>query len=103
MARKPKNPDLPGVSGPGVAPVRIKAIDRLAAIYADARDQRIEASGPEIKAKKNLIAVLHEHEKEIGRDGEGILRYEYDDVLVTLSPGDDKLTVRKAHGDGEED
>jgi hypothetical protein len=35
MARKPKNPELPGVSGPGVAPVRIKALDKLAADEGD--------------------------------------------------------------------
>jgi hypothetical protein len=35
MARKPKNPDLPVVTGPGASPVRIKSIDRLASDEGD--------------------------------------------------------------------
>src|ERR1700722_14028478 len=103
MARKPKNPDLPGVSGPGVATVRIKEIDKLCAIYVEARDERIECTQREVPAKKNLIAALHAHEKELGRDPEGTIRYEYDGVLVLLTHGEEKLKVKAASDESEDD
>lgn len=104
MAKKPKNPDLPGVEGPGVSPVRIPSLDRYAAAYVEVRDERMELTQREVKAKRALAADMHKHEDKT-RDPDGVLRYDYDGTLVMISPGDEKLTVkspRSTHG-GEED
>lgn len=88
-------PEL-GLKGPGVAPVHIPEVDEAAAKYVKARDARQRCTVKEVEAKKELMDLLKANEKKIGRDAEFVLRYEYDDLLVMLLPGEDKLKVRKA-------
>lgn len=92
----PRTPDLPGVSGKGVAPVRIKPVDDAAEDYVKIRDRRMAMTKKEVQAKQNLIDLLHKNADKIGADDEGIMRYEYDDVVVELSPGKEQLKVRTA-------
>lgn len=92
----PKTADLPGISGKGVAPVRIKAVDEKAEEYVRVRDRRMGLTKKEVQAKNELIDLLHKNAEKIGADGEGIMRYEYDDVVVELSPGKEQLKVRTA-------
>jgi rare lipoprotein A (peptidoglycan hydrolase) len=92
----PKTSDLPGMKGPGVAPVRIKAVDDAAEEYVKIRDRRMGLTKKEVQAKQNLIDLLHKNAEKIGADDEGIMRYEYDDVVVELSPGKEQLKVRTA-------
>jgi hypothetical protein len=96
---KAKTQELPGVEGPGVSPVSITEIEDLADKYADARDKRMKLTTKEVEAKTNLLAALHAHEKEIGKDGEGAIRYVYnggekDRRVIVLKPSDEKLTVK---------
>lgn len=99
---KPKTEDLPGVDGPGVAPVRIPAVEAAAAAYFKVKERRCELTTKEVSAKRDLIDVLHANEEKIGRDSTGVLTYRYDDedLVVRLSPGDEHLTVRSADKDG---
>lgn len=92
----PRTPDLPGVKGPGVAPIRIKAVDEKAEEYVKVRDRRMGLTKKEVQAKNELIDLLHKNAERIGADSEGIIRYEYDDVVVELSPGKEQLKVRTA-------
>jgi hypothetical protein len=92
----PKTGDLPGIKGPGVAPVRIKAVDDAAEEYVKVRDRRMGLTKKEVQAKQNLIDIIHKNAEKIGADDEGIMRYEYDDVVVELSPGKEQLKVRTA-------
>jgi rare lipoprotein A (peptidoglycan hydrolase) len=92
----PKTSDLPGISGTGVAPVRIKAVDDAAEEYVKVRDRRMGLTKKEVQAKQNLIDIIHKNAEKIGADNEGIMRYEYDDVVVELSPGKEQLKVRTA-------
>jgi hypothetical protein len=57
MAKK-KQADLPGVEGPRVAPVRIKAVDEAAADYVNERDRRCRQTPREVAAKQKLIDEL---------------------------------------------
>jgi hypothetical protein len=100
----PKTSDLPGMKGPGVAPVRIKAVDDAAEEYVKIRDRRMGLTKKEIQAKQNLIDLLHKNAEKIGINPEGEMLYVYDDVEVTLTPGKEQLKVRTASNpEGEED
>lgn len=88
--------DLPGMEGPGVALVRIAAVDNAAAEYVRERDKRCRQTPKEIAAKQKLIGLLHKHEAKIGRDEAGVLRYEFDDTVIELKPGEETLKVKAA-------
>jgi hypothetical protein len=95
--------ELAGMTGPGVGQQNIPEIDDLAASYVKERDKRIRQTPREVDSKKALIAALHKHEKEIGRDAEGVLRYNYEGLIIELRYADEKLKVRKADEEEEED
>lgn len=55
----PKVVELPGVEGPGVSPVSIPAINRLAEDYIKERDKRVKMTPREVAAKQKLIDAIH--------------------------------------------
>ena len=93
--KKPKQEELPAMEGPGVAPVKIPAIDKLAEKYKQARDRRLEESKPERDAKTKLIGAIHKHKAEIGADNNGEVIYRYEDTVVILKPGKEELKVKE--------
>ena len=106
MAKKNKAAagELPGIVGPGVAPVSIPKINKLCDIYIQRRDSRIEVLKKEIEAKENLINEIHAHITEIGEDSNGEVVYRYEDTVVILKPGEEKLKVKAVGAEeGEED
>lgn len=105
MAKKQKAAagELPGIVGPGVAPVSIPKINKLADIYVQRRDARMELLKKEVEAKEDLILAIHDHIEEIGEDVNGEVVYRYEDTVVILKPGEEKLKVKSAvTGEGEE-
>lgn len=100
MARK--TIDLPGIEGAGVAPARIAAIDDLADAYVKERDKRLRQTPKEVAAKLKLIDAMHAHANDL-RQPDGRLVYRYDETIITLEAGKEKLKVRDAHGDGDEE
>lgn len=100
-ATKPKQDDLPEMTGKGIAPVKIPKIDKLARDYVEWRDQRISALEAEVEAKRKLIEALHFHEDQL-KLPDGTIVYHYDDSLVTLESGKEKLKIKASHT-GEED
>lgn len=92
MAKKQN--DLPGVQGAGVGGVQIPEVDAAAAEYVKWRDKRMDLTKKEVDSKKKLIDILHVHEKAIGKDGDGIIRYVYDDSEVILAPTGEQLKVK---------
>jgi hypothetical protein len=102
--KKPAKPsrrqqDLLEEGGPGVGITSIPEVDSAAADYVRKRDRRQELTKLEVEAKQRLIDVLHTHEKAIGRDGEHVLRYKHEDLMVELMPEGEKLRVRKGNSD----
>jgi len=98
-----KQEDLGGMSGPGVGTASIPEIDQLADVYVKERDKRVRQTPKESDAKKELIAALHRHEKTIGRDEKGVLRYDYEGLVIELSYAEEKLKVKKAVEDDDDD
>lgn len=81
----PKQEDIPGVEGPGVSRPKVKEIDKAAAKYIGIRDDRMTLTEKEVEARATLSEVMHKH---------NLTRYIYDDQLVTVEPGKEKIKVR---------
>lgn len=96
---KPKQDDLDGMTGPGVAKPSIPEINKAVEVYTGWRDKRIALSAKECEAKDKLTNLLHAHEGELGRAADGTIRYEYDETLVELTPTKEKLRVKNLHED----
>lgn len=89
---KPKQKDLPGIKGKGVAPIKIKPLERLADAYIEEKNKRCLQTPKEIAAKQKLIDAMHDHADKL-RQPDGSLAYRYDDTIITLTPGKEKLKV----------
>lgn len=94
--------DLPGVDGPGAAPVKIRELDKLADEYVFAKDMRITARDQEEKAKDALMAAMRTHREKLPHK-EATYWYEYDDKKVVMKPKDETetLTVEEKKGQAE--
>lgn len=97
----PQAVELPGVVGPGVAPVSIPKINKLCDAYVRLRDNHSGATKELTEAKEDLIEEIHAHEEEIGKDSNGEIVYRYEDLVVTLKPGVEKLKVKNVGAAGE--
>lgn len=101
-AKKTGAPTLPGVDGPGTGKVNIPAINEQATVYQRIRDRRQKLTIDEVEAKDKLSALMHEHADEIGKDGEGVMRYITDeDKEVILAPAGESLKVREYKDPGD--
>jgi hypothetical protein len=94
--KKTKNPELPGVEGPGVSPISIAAIDTAAEAYIKERDKRCAMTPREVAAKQKLIQLLHDNVEKIGKDSNGEIIYRYGDEVISLKPGKETLKVYNA-------
>lgn len=93
-----KQSELPGVEAPS-----IPEIEEAADKYVQVRDKRMKLTEQEIAARTTLIQTLHAHQDELEPSGEdGKLWYRYDDQVITLEH-QDKVKVRTAHAETEED
>jgi hypothetical protein len=86
--------DLPGMTGPGVAPVKLASVDKLISRYINARDERMELTKKEVEAKTKLIDELRANKAKIGEQPDGTIVYKHDDLVCTLKHGKDDLKVR---------
>jgi hypothetical protein len=96
----PKNQELPGVSGPGVAPLEIPEIDKAISKYIKKKEARCQASPGEIEAKTEVRKLLHAHRDELPVNSEGIPFYRYDDRDYIL---EEKLKIQKVEGADEDE
>jgi hypothetical protein len=101
MAKTKKILELP-LKGKGVEPVRIAELDRLAEDYVKQRDRRLTMTPKEVAAKHNLIEAMHQHTDQIGKQPDGSLVYRFDETLIRLSPGKEKLKVEDISEEIEE-
>ena len=79
---------------PDMEPPSIKAVDRAALAYVEARDERMAKLKAETDAKDNLLALLKEH---------NLTSYEFDGYTVTItSTADVKVRRKKEQEGGDE-
>ena len=56
----PKTPELQGIDGPGVGPVRIKALDNLIYKWRDYVSQRMALGEKEVEARTAVAEMMKE-------------------------------------------
>lgn len=95
-----KNQDLPGVEGPGVAPLKINEIEKAISKYQRKKEARCAASPDEIAAKNEVRALLHQHRTELPVNGDGIPFYRTEDRDYLL---EEKLTIRKLEAEEDDE
>jgi hypothetical protein len=96
-----KTPELE-LTGKGVAPIHIKELDQLVDAYITERDERIILTRREVEAKRGVLEAMHRHAEQL-RTAEGTLAYRYDETLVLVIPGKEKLKVKTDGDDDEEE
>lgn len=83
---------------PGTENSEIAEVNAAAEAYVDARDARMKKTEKEVEAKEALIEVMKKH---------GLSVYKDDDatppLIVTLSPGKDKVKVTRAEDEADDD
>lgn len=89
------------LTGKGVSPIRITSVDRLAENYIRERDKRLTQTPKEVAAKLKLIEALHSNREQI-QQPDGTIVYRYDETVITLTPGKEKLKVESASVDEPE-
>ncbi len=105
MATKSKKkggtPELAGVSGPGVSPLSLPALDKFISKSETQKAKRCAESPGELAAKKELKFAMHQNKASLPVNAEGISFYrstEYEkDYLL-----EEKLVAKK-YGDDESD
>lgn len=94
----PKNEELP-MSGPGVSPLEIPAIEKAINKYQKKKEARCQASPGEIAAKQELREQLHAHRDELPKNAQGTPFYRYEDRDYLL---EESLKIQKVEGESEE-
>lgn len=79
---------------PGTEPKTIKEVNDAAEAYVDARDERMKKTEKEVEAKEALVAVMKKHDLQVYKDDDA-----EPPLIVTLTPGVDKVKVTRADGD----
>lgn len=86
--RRPRQPKLPGMEA-----VSIPEIDRAAAAYLDARDNRMRLSKEETEKSDKLLEQMKRHHQTT---------YQYDSCVVTVLSST-KVKVKRATDSDEEE
>ncbi len=82
------------MSIPGAETKSIKEVDDAAEAYLEARNARQKKTDREVEAKEALITVMKKHELTVYTDNDAS-----PPLIVTLSPGKDKVRVTEAEDD----
>lgn len=83
--RRPKTPHLPGLE-----PVVIPELDRLAEAYVETRNSRMKLTEQEVQEREALVATMRKHQQTVYRVEDG-----GDPLIVTLTETA-KVQVRRA-------
>lgn len=83
---------------PGTERAKLKEVDAAAEAYVAARDARMKKTEKEVEAKEALIGVMKKHELSVYKDEDAS-----PPLIVTLTPGKDKVKVTQADDDAEDD
>ena len=75
-----------------VSPENIKAIVAEAKRYKVAQQQRIQFGNKEAESKQKILALLHD--AKLQRLDDGKIRFQHDGLNITVTPRDEKVTVK---------
>lgn len=85
--------DLPGVDGPGVAPVKVKKLDVLGEKFITARDDKALLAEEMTAIEKNMAEVMAEN---------NITRYRFSDQEMFLKPGKTHVKIKTVKSEGSD-
>jgi hypothetical protein len=94
--KKDTTAELPAMTGPGVAPIRIEAIDKAAKKYEAFKLKRSQISPDEKDAKLMLHALLLDNRDKLPINGDGKRFYRMDGIDYIL----DETMKRKSATSG---
>ncbi len=100
-SEKGKPQELPGVTGPGVEPMRIPALDKFIVKYETAKAKRCAESPGELQAKKELKFALHQQAASLPVNADGMKFYrssEYEKDYIL----EEKLAIKSMNADAGE-
>ena len=75
-----------------VHPKNVKVIIQEARLYKELQTDRLSALAKEVAQKQKVLELVTA--AKLQRLSDGKIRFEYDGVLVTVAPQDDKITVK---------
>lgn len=87
------------MSGPGVSPLEIPAIEKAINKYQKKKEARCQASPGELAAKQELRELLHAHREELPKNSQGTPFYRYDERDYLL---EESLKIQKVEGEETE-
>lgn len=87
----PRPKSLPGLEDDHVIPEIEKAADK----YIKIKDARCKISPKEIAAKGELLDVIHANATKLPKNAEGNTVYRYDDLVIEVIPGKEKLKIKE--------
>lgn len=96
--KKEHNAELPAMTGPGVAPLRIEAIDKAVKKYEGFREERAQISPDEKDAKIMLHAALLDHREKLPVNHDGKKFYRADGIDYIL---DESMKRKSASANDE--
>jgi hypothetical protein len=88
---------------PGTEKPTISDIEDAAEAYVKLRERWQKLGEQLTTAKTALLTVMQKHAKDLSANGDGDRIYTYDDEIVILKPGQDKVKVKHATTAEEED
>ncbi len=84
---------------PGTEPPSIPDLDDAMEIYQDIKGRRCALTAKETEAKQSMVAIAKAHAKEIGKDGDGVLKYKSDHLVLVIAPKDETVSVKPVSDD----
>lgn len=91
MAR-PKQTEIP-MEGQGVAPTKIKELDRLGDKYVEIRDEKAELATKLGDVERRMADIMIEN---------GMSKYQWSDQEMIIKPGKTHVTVKTVKAEGVE-
>jgi hypothetical protein len=92
MAR-PRATDLPGIEGPGVAPVKIKELERLGDKFIEIRDEKAELASKLTKLEAQMAEIMEEHK---------LTKYQFSDQEIAIKKGKVHIKIKSVKAEGVE-
>lgn len=90
---KDKPQDLPHMEGPGVAPLKIKELDRLGDKMNDLLEERGKISANVTKVEGQMAEIMQER---------GIAKYHWSDKVMEIKQGKVHVKVKTVRAEGVE-
>lgn len=90
---RPRQNDMDLGEAPGVAPIKVKALETLGYKFRDLRDEKAELAEEMGKVESKMLDIMAE---------KGIERYRFGDQELTLKKGKNHTKIRTIQVDPEE-